>query len=193
MAELLPEQRRKVRKPLLWIGLASIVMAFAGLTSGYVVSRSALMAENRWLEFPLPNEFYYATVVILISSISLIWAKRAVKAGRQSQLLTALWITLLLGVSFAVLQYQGWMSLIDQGYFFTGENSNTAISWVYVITLLHWLHVISGIIVLLVTLIRAQIGKYSAESHLGLSLTSIFWHFLDGLWIYLFGFLVFIR
>ena len=193
MGELLPEQKRKVRKPLLWIALASIVMAFAGLTSGYVVSRSALLAENRWLQFALPQEFYYATVVIIASSLTLIWAKRAVKAGKQSQLVTGLWLTLLLGISFAVLQYQGWMSLIDQGYFFTGENSNMAISWVYVITLLHWLHVISGLIVLIVTIVQASKGKYTPDSYLGLSLTSIFWHFLDGLWIYLFAFLVFIR
>lgn len=193
MAELLPEQKRKVRKPLLWIALASIVMAFAGLTSGYVVSRSALLAENRWFQFALPKEFYYATAVIIVSSITLIWAKRAVKAGKQSQLMTGLWMTLLLGISFAVLQYQGWMSLIDKGYFFTGENSNMAISWVYVITLLHWLHVISGLIVLIVTIVQASKGKYTVDSYLGLSLTSIFWHFLDGLWIYLFAFLVFIR
>jgi cytochrome c oxidase subunit 3 len=193
LAELLPEQKRKVRKPLLWIGLASIVMAFAGLTSGYVVSRSSLLAENRWFQFALPDEFYYATAVILASSISLFWALRAAKSGRQSHIVTGLWITFILAISFAVLQYQGWMTLIDQGYFFTGENANTAVSWVYVITFLHWLHVISGIIVLAVTLTRAIGGKYTADSHLGLSLTSIFWHFLDGLWIYLFGFLVFIR
>lgn len=193
MAELLPEEKRKVRKPLLWIGLASIVMAFAGLTSGYVVSRSALLADNRWLQFALPDEFYYATAAIIASSLTLIWAKRAVRAGQSAQLITGLWLTLLLGIVFAVLQLLGWFSLIDQGYFFTGENSNTAISWVYVITFLHWLHVISGLIVLMVTLFQAYRGKYTPASHLGLSLTSIFWHFLDGLWIYLFGFLVFIR
>lgn len=193
MAELLPEQKRKVRKPLLWIALASIVMAFAGLTSGYVVSRSALLADNRWFQFALPQEFYYATALIILSSISLIWAKRAVKQDNQSQLRTGLWLTLLLGIGFALMQFLGWMSLVDQGYFFTGENSNTAVSWVYVITFLHWLHVLSGLIVLIVTLVQASLGKYTSDSHLGLSLTSIFWHFLDGLWIYLFAFLVFIR
>lgn len=193
MAELLPEQKRKVRKPLLWIALASIVMAFAGLTSGYVVSRSALMAESRWLVFALPQEFYYATAVIILSSLTLIWALRSAKHNKSSQIVSALWLTLILGIGFAVLQVLGWLSLVDQGYFLTGENSNTAISWVYVISFVHWLHVISGLITLLVTLIMAYKGRYTADSHLGLSLTSIYWHFLDGLWIYLFAFLVFIR
>ena len=193
MAELLPEQKKKVRKPLLWIALASIVMAFAGLTSGYVVSRSALLSDNRWFQFALPREFYYATALIILSSLCLIWAKKAVKAGNQPQLITGLWLTLLLGIGFAALQLMGWMSLVDQGYFFTGENSNTAVSWVYVITFLHWLHVLSGLIVLIVTMVQASRGRYTADSYLGLSLTAIFWHFLDGLWIYLFAFLVFIR
>ena len=81
MGVLLPEQKRKVRKPLLWIGIASIVMTFAGLTSGYVVSRSALLAENRWLQFELPHQFYYATLAIVLSSITMIIAHRAAKNG----------------------------------------------------------------------------------------------------------------
>jgi cytochrome c oxidase subunit 3 len=193
MAELFPEQKRKVRKPLLWIGITSIVMTFAGLTSGYVVSRSALLAESKWLEFALPQTFYIATAVILLSSLAMVWAKRSVKSGNISQVKTGVGIALVLGIVFAVLQALGWKDLIDNGYYFTGANSNTAVSWVYVISGLHWLHVISGIIVLGVTFINASKNVYTKEEHLGLELSSIYWHFLDILWIYLFCFLVFIR
>lgn len=193
MAELLPSEKRKVRKPLLWIGIGSIVMTFAGLTSGYVVSRSALMAESRWLQFELPSHFYWATAAILLSSVSMFLAHRAAKSNSQKTLKTGLLITLFLGLIFAVLQYQGWQNLIDRGLFFTGPESNTAISWVYVLTFLHWLHIISGILVLLVTIWQANKNSYSKENHLGLDLSAIYWHFLDVLWIYLFCFLVFIR
>ena len=193
MAELLPSEKRKVRKPLLWIGIGSIVMTFAGLTSGYVVSRSALMAESRWLQFELPSQFYWATAAILLSSVSMFFAHRAVKSDNQNMLKAGLLITLLLGFVFAFLQYQGWQNLIDRGLFFTGPESNTAISWVYVLTFLHWLHIISGILVLLVTIRQANKNSYSKEYHLGLDLSAIYWHFLDVLWIYLFCFLVFIR
>lgn len=193
MAELLPSEKRKVRKPLLWIGLASIVMTFAGLTSGYVVSRSALMAESRWLQFELPTEFYLATVAIVISSVTMVVAQRGAKSGNQKLIKTGLIITLLLGLVFAFLQYQGWEDLINRGLFFTGPESNTAISWVYVLTFLHWLHILSGIIVLLVTIGQANKNTYSKENHSGLEISAIYWHFLDGLWIYLFCFLVFIR
>lgn len=193
MAELYPEQKRKVRKPLLWIALGSITMAFAGLSSGYIISRSSLLADNQWLQFALPVQFYYATVAIFIASGAMVWAQVAAKRGNLPQIKIAVALALLLGLTFALLQYLGWQDLIDRGLFFTGPNSNTAISWVYVITFLHWLHVLSGLIVLLVTLIRAASNAYTKEDHLGLDLSCIYWHFLDVLWLYLFCFLLFIR
>lgn len=193
MAELFPEQKRKVRKPLLWIGIASIVMTFAGLTSGYVVSRSSLLSSNQWLQFELPWHFTAATVAIVLSSIAMGWAQWAANRDNRGQIKTAVALALLMGIGFAVLQALGWRELMDTGLYFTGPQSNTAVSWVYVITFLHWLHVISGIIVLTVTLIQAGKNAYTKESHLGLQLSGIYWHFLDLLWIYLFCFLVFIR
>jgi len=193
VAELLPEQKKKVQKPLLWVGLASIAMTFAGLTSGYVVSRSSLLADNEWLQFALPTEFTAATVVILLSSVTMIWAVNRFRRGYRQTGLLALVLTLLLGFSFAFLQYYGWQDLLDRGLFFTGPKSNTAISWVYVITFLHWLHLISGLFVLLFTLHKARLGKYTAQDSQGVAVSGIYWHFLDGLWIYLFLFLSFIR
>lgn len=193
MGTLTKQEKRKVRKPLLWVGIASIVMTFAGLTSGYYVSYSALMAEDQWLQFALPNEFYFATGAILLSSFTMAWAKSAVRKDDIKGLQTALLITLALGLAFAVLQFLGWADIKGRGLYFTGEGSNTAVSWVYVITALHWLHVISGIIVLIVTFFQSSMGAYSKEDHHGLDISAIYWHFLDGLWIYLFLFLVFIR
>lgn len=193
MARLAPEERKKVQKPLLWIGMASIVMTFAGLTSGYVVSRSALKADSAWLEFQLPLEFTIATAAIVISSITMILARAAIRKDQQNKAALALAVTLALGLAFLVLQYLGWKDLIDRGLFFTGPESNTAISWVYVITVLHWAHVISGVIVVIVTLVNTQKGKYQNGNTQGFSVSAIYWHFLDALWIYLFIFLSFIR
>ena len=66
--ETLAQQRRKASKPLLWIGIGSIIMAFAGLTSGYVVSRTTLVANEQWITFALPSAFMYSTIVMLLSS-----------------------------------------------------------------------------------------------------------------------------
>ncbi len=191
--ELLKEQRKGAAKPMLWIGIASMAMAFAGLTSGYVVSRSALLERENWLEFALPNYFYISTAVILVSSLTMIYALRMAKSGNQQKSTQAIWFTLILGLLFGVLQLLGWGALHDSGIFFTGEGSNPAGSWVYALTFFHLAHLFAGLITLLVTAIKSHMGKYSPGNTLGIELTAIFWHFLDIVWIYLFIFLLFIR
>lgn len=193
MGKLLPEERKKVAKPLLWVAMASIAMAFAGLTSGYVVSRSSLLSTNNWLIFELPVAFTWSTVVIVLSSITLIIAGRKIAQNHQKATTMWLGITLVLGIAFALLQLLGWQQLFGNGIFFTGKGSNTAGSWVYAISFFHLLHLIGGVIALVVTFIKSILGKYSATEKLGIELAAIYWHFLDVLWIYLFLFLVIIR
>ncbi len=191
--ELLKEQRKGAAKPMLWIGIASMAMAFAGLASGYIVSRSALLERENWFVFELPSYFYISTVVILASSATMIYALRQAKSGHSAKSSQAVIITLLLGLSFAVLQLLGWQALRDNGVFFTGEGSNPAGSWVYAITFFHLVHMLAGIITLIVTSIRSYSGKYTNGNTLGIELAAIFWHFLDIMWIFLFTFLLFIR
>lgn len=191
--ELLKEQRKGAAKPMLWIGIASMAMAFAGLMSGYIVSRSALLERENWFVFELPSYFYISTAVILASSVTMIFALREAKAGNAAKSTQAIIVTLLLGVSFAVLQLLGWKALRENGVFFTGEGSNPAGSWVYAITFFHLMHMLAGVITLVVTSIRSYSGKYTIENTLGIELAAIFWHFLDIMWILLFTFLLFIR
>lgn len=191
--ELLKEQRKGAAKPLLWVGIASMVMAFAGLTSGYVVSRSSLIQKERWMVFELPSYFYISSAVIILSSITVIWAVKSIKNGNVKSATSALWITLVLGLLFAVFQVLGWRALHDAGVFFTGQGSNVAGSWVYAITFFHLLHMIAGLISLLFTTLKSSKGLYSSTNTLGIELTATFWHFLDIVWIYLFIFLLFIR
>lgn len=189
----LKEQRRGAAKPMLWVGIASMIMAFAGLTSGYVVSRSKLVSDGNWLTFALPDVFYYSTAAIFLSSITMFLALRFAKNKAHSKSTLMLVITLLLGVVFALLQFVGWQNLHNSGVFFTGAGSNPAGSWVYAITFFHILHLVSGLVVLIVTTIKSSKGAYSQGDTLGIEMASIFWHFLDILWIYLFFFLLFIR
>tara|TARA_B100000900_G_C20590330_1_gene721332 strand:+ start:424 stop:1002 length:579 start_codon:yes stop_codon:yes gene_type:complete len=191
--ETLAEQRKKASKPLLWIGIGSIIMAFAGLTSGYVVSRTTLVESGNWLVFELPTAFKHSTLAIIGSSITLWLGKRAINSGNTWMLKTYLWLTILLGVVFVFLQVRGWVELINGQVFFTGPGSNPAGSWVYAISFFHLAHLGGGIISLLYTTLKAYGGKYSHEDHHGLQLASIYWHFVGLLWIYLFIFLTLIR
>lgn len=191
--ETLAEQRKRASKPLLWIGIGSIIMAFAGLTSGYFVSRTTLVQNEQWLTFSLPSAFLWSTLVIIGSSLALWMGKRAVAAGNSKGLTMWLLITLVLGVLFGVLQFAGWGQLFDNQIYLTGPGSNPAGSWVYAISAFHLAHLGGGIVALVITLIKSARNTYTAEDFHGVNLLSIYWHFVDLLWIYLYVFLTLIR
>lgn len=181
--------QQKASKPLLWVGILSIVMLFAGLTSAYVVR-----ADNgNWLIFNLPNAFYLSTAVIVTSSITLFFALQMARKNNKKGMVLGLLATFILGLAFAYLQYAGWGELYSKNIVFGGKSANASGSFLYLITFLHLLHLFAGLISVLVTLKNAIKGKYNAENMLGLELCSIYWHFLDILWVYLFLFLYYIR
>ena len=179
----------KAKKMMLLFSMLSIAMTFAGLTSAYIVSKS----RPDWLkEFELPMAFTISTIVILLSSISIWIAKKNVKKNNVSN--TSLWllITFGLGIVFIVSQFSGFRELISQGYFFTGAQSTITTSFLYVLTVLHLIHLFAGIIVLIVVMFNNYKNKYKIQK-LGFELAVTFWHFLGVLWIYLFVFLYFFR
>ena len=178
--------KNKSAKLLLWVGIAGISMFFAGLTSAYIVRK----AEGNWLEFQLPDWFLLSTIVIVISSIYLIIASRKINQNKDA--IIWLFVALLLGCVFAFSQVKGWQVLVQQGVYLTGEGSNVSSSFLYVITLSHLAHLVGGLITLLVTSLNAKKGKYSTENYLGIELTSIYWHYLAGLWLYLYFFMAYI-
>lgn len=173
-------------KLLLWLAMVSMIMMFAGLTSGYIVRQ----AESNWQVFELPALFYVSTLLILLSSVSMQWAFISVKRNNLRQLRTGLIITLGLGLAFAFAQFMSWSKLVEAGIFFTGNPSG---SFLYVLTGLHLAHLAGGVIYLMVVTTRSIQGRYHSGFHLPVELCAIFWHFLDGLWIYLFLFLLMTR
>lgn len=184
------EQIKKIRtkKMMLWFSMISISMTFAGLTSAYVVSKS----RPDWLEdFNLPASLYWSTLVILLSSLTFWLAKK--ELTKQSKTTAVyLWATLALAIVFVMFQFQGFSSLVDMGYYFTGAQSNVTTSFLYVLVLVHLAHLTAGLIILLVVITNFNCGKY-VTNPLGFSLAHTFWHFLGFLWVYLFLFLYFLR
>jgi cytochrome c oxidase subunit 3 len=179
----------KASKPLLWVGIISITMMFAGLTSGYVVR-----ADNgNWLIFNLPNAFYLSTAVIITSSITLFFALQMAKKDNKKGTILGLLVTFVLGLVFTYSQFVGYGELMDKHIFFAGKSANASGSFLYVLTFMHLLHLFAGLIVVLITLKNSIKGRYTSQNTLGLELCSIYWHFLDILWVYLFLFLYFIR
>ena len=101
-------------------------------------------------------------------------------------------ITLILAVVFSISQWVGFNSIVSQGYYFTGAESTVTTSFLYVLVITHFAHLIGGIVVLLIVLIRHLNGIYESKP-LGFALAHTFWHFLGFLWLYLFVFLFFLR
>ncbi len=177
--------RRKTAKPLLYVGIVSIVMLFAGLTSAYVVR-----ADNgNWLVFELPGIAILSTAVIITSSLTMLGAQLAIRKNNLRMTSIYLFLTLVLGLAFFFTQIEGWKQLTAQQIFFVGKYSNASGSFLYLIALVHLAHMSGGVISLIVTFTKSLLKKYSAEDALGIELTAIYWHFLDLLWVYLFLFL----
>ena len=182
------EKQKRAKKMMLWFGIVSLIMSFAGLTSAFIVSSS----REDWLaNFVLPNAFTYSTLIILLSSIFLYAAKRSLKKNQVSTTTSLLIGALVLGIAFIYSQIQGFNQIIDSGYNFTGPTSNITMSYIYIIAVVHIIHVLAGIICLIVVIINQLNKKYSSENTLGFDLASTFWHFVDILWLYLFFFLYF--
>ena len=185
----LRKKHRRARKMMLLFSLLSITMTFAGLTSAYIVSK----ARPDWLkDFELPDYFIISTLIILASSITMWLAKKNVKKKLVSK--TSFWIaiTFLLSIFFFLSQFLGFQELINKGYYFTGAQSTVTTSFLYVLALLHLVHVFAGVIVLIVVFVNYKNKKYNDET-LGFELAETFWHFLGFLWLYLFVFLYFFR
>jgi cytochrome c oxidase subunit 3 len=186
----LQEKNIRAKKMMLWFGIASLIMSFAGWTSAYVVSST----REDWLkDFQLPDPFIISTLLILISSLTFILAKKAIKKDNRSQTTLFLFLTLFLGIFFIINQFKGFQDIIDAGYNFTGPTSNVTMSYIYLIAVVHILHVVVAIISLLVVIYNHFKQRYSSKNLLGLELAATFWHFVDILWLYLFLFLYFYK
>jgi cytochrome c oxidase subunit III len=184
-----PQVKEKARKFLLWIGLVSIAMMFAGLTSGYIVRRQT----GTWLKFDLPYTFFISTALILISSIFMNRSVRAIKNNALKALPKEILVTFLLGIGFGVFQVISWAILIRSNIYFTGTESSASGSYLYILCALHLCHILGGLIALGVVFVRSLLKKYSADNYLGVKLCATYWHFLDGLWVYLFIFMLLMR
>lgn len=174
----------RAKKQMLWFGIISLCMTFAGLTSAYIVS----MERRDWLEnYDFPQALIISTVLIMLSSISIHFAKNAIVNGKRSLGTVLLVATILLAIAFIMFQRQGiFVELRNQGLFVAGEASTITATFMFLIVVLHVAHIIAGMIALFVILVNHVRGKYTADSHLGLSLGVTFWHFVDLLWIFLF-------
>jgi len=176
----------KAKKFLMWLFVISSFMLFAALTSGYIVYTAG--SPERGLKMLLPDAFMYSTAVIVLSSFTMHLAYQSAKHLKFAREKLYLILTILLGAIFFALQLMAWRMLIEQGVYFV--NFNASQSFVYVFTGAHLVHIFAGILMLIKALSGVMKNIPQTRNLFRLEVTSIFWHFLDILWIYLYVFLL---
>jgi cytochrome c oxidase subunit 3 len=181
------EKRNRIhpQKYALWVACGSMLMFFAAFTSAYIVRQNA----GNWLEFVMPNLFFYSTVIIIVSSLTLHGALVAFRKLKTSMFKGLLGVSMLLGIFFLVFQYQAWTQLTENGIELT---TNPSSSFLFVISGFHAAHVLGGVVAIMVAFVISLVKKHEVTPvrELRLELITQYWHFVDLLWLYLFIFLI---
>lgn len=175
----------------MWVALASILMLFTALTSAYIVRAAT---GNDWRPLVMPKVLWLSTTVILISSATLWIARRALKSQNDAGYSRWLVATVILGIGFLGCQLLAWRQLVVQGIYMAG---NPHSSFFYLLTGAHGVHLLGGILALDYLLLRTRRRAETVDGEIrragAADAVSIYWHFMDGLWIYLFLLLFFWR
>lgn len=163
------------------LAMLSMIMIFAGFTSAYLVSKG----DMPWLEIELPQAFTISTILIIFSSISMHWSYISAKKNEIRWIKVGLGITMLLGFGFLWSQLSAYEALVADKHYLVG---NPASSYIYVISGTHAAHIIGGLVFLIATFVAAMRYKIHSKALRRIQMCTYFWHFLGGLWIYLYFF-----
>jgi cytochrome c oxidase subunit 3 len=157
--------------------LASLGMLFGGALVGYLVVR---LRAPEWPAFALPAGLWVSTALVLLLSAALVTAERAIRGGRARGLTWLLALALALALAFLGAQLGNWMRLAADSAL---PQQSLAAFGFWILTVLHALHVLLGLVPLVFVLLRAGGGRYTAADHEGVQLVSMYWHFLAITWI----------
>lgn len=173
------DQRMDPKQFMLWGFLGTVTLLFTGLLLAHIL----LYAQGSAASFAIPWEFYLSTGLILGSSYTLHQSARAVKLDEILQIRPALLVTLGLGFAFLLSQGVGWYQLFQLD---VSLSQNPALGFIYIISAIHALHIVGGLIYLMRILwLNTQFRLHSRNQKPMVNCTT-YWHFVDGLWVYVF-------
>ena len=165
-----------------WILLAAIVMMFVALASSYIF----LSGGEQWQPVRMPRTFTVSTALILVSSATMEVARRRLRQQDNRRYAGWLLVTLTLGVAFVCSQLFGWKQLVAEGVYLSG---NPHSSFFYLFTGAHGIHLCGGILAVSCLAMRARrvlVGVSNEKRLAATDAVSLYWHFMDGLWVCLF-------
>jgi cytochrome c oxidase subunit 3 len=175
----------------MWAALFGIVMLFASLTSAYILRRANLTTEGAaWVAVSLPRLLWFNTGLLVVSSITIEIARRALGRSGFAKFKWLMLATTLLGLGFLAGQVVAWRQLVAQGVYIAGSPHG---SFFYVLTALHAIHLLGGVLGLAYVTVRGYRFDFGPARRTAVDVTALYWHFMDGLWVYLFLLLSFWR
>jgi cytochrome c oxidase subunit III len=167
----------------LGVFLAVVGCLFALLISAY----SMRMEMGEWRPAPAPKLLWLNTGMLILSSGALQWARVAARRGRMHGVKAGLLAGGVFALAFLAGQLIAWRQLDAAGYYLT---ANPAAAFFYLITGVHGLHILGGLVALGRTMDKAWQGVAAGELRLSLDLCATYWHFLLFIWLALFGLLL---
>ncbi len=172
----------------MWLGLASLAMLFLSSMVGYIIIRLTGTTMPALASVSLPWLLWLSTVVVLAGSMTIHLALGAIRLERQAETRKWIWLTLALAVLFCLVQIPGLWQLVDAHFAAKDlESRNHLYGLIFVLILLHALHVLGGVVNLAVVAVKTTRGAYDHENYTGIRLSAMYWHFLDIVWIVMFG------
>lgn len=189
------EDRHTAHRLILYIAMASITMFFAVTTSAVLVKKADVL---NWAQFPLPNVFFFSTLIALASSVCFYFTYSLYKQKKFAAYRGMLLLSGVVSMGFLVSQLLGFEALKDMGLPLTG---NVAGSFIYFLAIAHGLHIVGGMIALVVIWLKSYWARKNIEFEGGgilnikrlfsLEILTTYWHFVNVLWVYLFLFFYF--
>jgi len=173
--------------PVAKIGLGVLLAALGSLFALFISAYLMRMQLADWQPVPKPTLLWINTGVLMLSSAALQWARAAADRRDQGGVRTGLMAAAAAALAFVVGQLFAWQQLAGTGHFLT---AGPASSFFYLITALHGLHLIGGVIALSAVTVRAWRGLEAGRLRLSLDLCSMYWDFLLLMWLVLFGLLL---
>ena len=161
-----------------WFLMTGIAMLFAGLSSAYIVLRGV----PSWENIPLPSLVWGKTLILVVSSVTFEMARRSVKRNRIAALKQWLGVTAILGIAFVAGQIEAWRQLSAARYHLISTMHS---SFFYVLSGIHAVHILGGLIGLTVVIVKTWYGRLSSLSFEPLRMCATYWHFMAGVWLYL--------
>ena len=172
------ERERRMYLTGVSVALAAILMFFMALASSYIVRKGT---GTDWQPIDIPPILWVNTAILIASSITVEVARRKLALGGVGEFRNWWAITIALGMLFLGGQIVAWRELADQGLFLA---TNPSSSFFYVLTASHGAHLLIGLLALVYVAVRTGQAAWKRRA-IAAEGVAIYWHFLDGLWVFL--------